>query len=160
MKRYVDYIDEPAKGQLLLSFDYIEKEKQEFSEYVKQLPYFEEPKNEKEKMFNYQADYKGGNDESLARLYVELIELATKILNNSRKPQIQHMAFSQREAKAIECADEIIERIRTTRFKKWAVTKSWYSYIVDTLNSQLFLRDAREVFDYDIYLTTDERGDE
>jgi hypothetical protein len=151
-------IDWADSEQSFLDFDFVEQEKNELKDFVSSLKSFENPKNEQERLFNFQKQYKSGDDKALVFMYLDLCELAQKILDKSSNAQIRALSSSQKELLAIKSSDEIIERQKKLRFNKWAICSSWYSYILQTLNAFLYLREDRSVFDYDLELFGSERN--
>ena len=72
-----------VEWQQLLLFDLPEEEKQKPE--PEELPYFAEPKNDNERLFNLQKEYYEGDKNALSKMFVILERIAPKIVNIESK---------------------------------------------------------------------------
>lgn len=69
----------------LTLFDLPEEEPENRTPDVKTLPYFEDPKNDNERLFNLQYDHYNGDKTALSKMYEILSEIAPKVVNIESK---------------------------------------------------------------------------
>lgn len=72
-----------VEWQQLLLFDLPEEEKEKPE--PEELPYFAEPKNDNERLFNLQKEYYEGDKNALSKMFVILERIAPKIVNIESK---------------------------------------------------------------------------
>lgn len=139
-----------------LPFDCIEEQKEkdqrakelkerEIQEAIARLPYYPEPKNDHEKLFNLQYEYKHGRQSALGELYKLTVEVCYKIVwhkcRNSKVPEIRRLSFADREIKAQDAATYFIEQyIKRPDFMRH---ESILSYLFSRVTKELYYR--REV---------------
>lgn len=130
-------------------------------DFLEKLPRFQKPKNHQQKLFNLQFEYKKGNDAALGEMFAIIYDLTLIVMQKSEKAQIRMMCYSQQETIAFNCADEICNRMQAKRWDLWAITKSFYSYIIDEVNTLVFLRPSTEFFlvDADIDLIMEKKDE-
>ena len=76
-----------VEWQQLLLFDLPEEEKQKPEQ--TEMPFFAEPKNDNERLFNLQKEYYEGDKNALSKMFVILERIAPKIVNiESKKRQL------------------------------------------------------------------------
>lgn len=76
-----------VEWQQLLLFDLPEEEKEKPE--PEELPYFAEPKNDNERLFNLQKEYYEGDKNALSKMFLILARIAPKIVNiESKKRQL------------------------------------------------------------------------
>lgn len=105
-----------------------------------ELPYYEEPRNDNQRLLNFQKEYRDGDETALVRMYSLSKTIAWKYINKiSRKnKKVRRLCREEREAKAEDAATYIIEQLKTRRF--FAITSSFTGY--------LWLRVMHELFYY------------
>ncbi len=67
--------------QQVLPFDFWEEEKNEEQKQIDQLPYYPEPVNDNQRLFNLQKDYYKGREKALDEMFLKFMEIAPKIIN-------------------------------------------------------------------------------
>lgn len=72
-----------VEWQQLLLFDLPEEEKEKPE--PEELPYFAEPKNDNERLFNLQKEYYEGDKNALSKMFLILARIAPKIVNIESK---------------------------------------------------------------------------
>ena len=72
-----------VEWQQLLLFDLPEEEKEKPE--PEELPYFAEPKNDNERLFNLQKEYYEGDKNALSKMFLILAKIAPKIVNIESK---------------------------------------------------------------------------
>lgn len=122
--------------QPYLPFDTIEEPK---PQQLSNLPHYEEPKNDNERLLEYQFLYLiNGDEAALARLYKLSAEICLKFVNkiSRENPHIKHLTIEERKEKAHDAVCYMIEQYKTKR--TWYVSKNYPGY--------LYLRVLKELF--------------
>lgn len=102
------------------------------------MKHYEQPKNDGQKLFNLQYEYKNGRAAALGELYDLLQEIAYKTINNisNRDKKVQEMTAEERRQKAHDAATYIIEQyLKRPDFE-----------IDDSMTGYLFRRVMREIY--------------
>ena len=124
--------------QYLLPFDFLEEEQQ----VIWDLPHFENPKNDNERLLNLQFRYRiNGDKQALTEMYKIAFTIAMKYIPKiCEKYRLQKKRID-REEKAHQAVTYII----TSYLKKphWALNKSWTGYLYQA--TRKFLIEKRKV---------------
>ena len=91
-----------------------------------ELPYFPEPKNDNQRLFNLQHDYYGGDKEALSKMFVILQEIAPKIVNiesKSRHLLLPKQRMSELGEEAVMIFIELVLK------KNLVIKKSFIAYL-------------------------------
>jgi hypothetical protein len=67
--------------QQVLPFDFWQEEEAEAKAEIQSLPYYDEPTNDNERLFNLQKEYYGGRESALTETFTILNEVAPKLIN-------------------------------------------------------------------------------
>lgn len=112
----------------------------ELSERKTDLPHFETPKNDNERLLNYQWDYKRGDEAALNKMYELGYDIALRYISTHAKknPHIARLDQSRREEKAHNAITYIIARY--LQIQDFAIHKSFTSYIYLRVQHELFYK--------------------
>lgn len=112
----------------------------ELSEKKTDLPHFETPKNDNERLLNYQWDYKRGDETALNKMYELGYNIALRYISTHAKknPHIARLDKSRREEKAHNAITYIIARY--LQIQDFAIHKSFTSYIYLRVQHELFYK--------------------
>jgi hypothetical protein len=122
--------------QLLLPFDDPLEEKKEEKQVDWDLPYFENPKTDNERLLNLQYLYKvKGNQQALDEMYKIAIKIAPKLVTKLCKEYKQKIQADDRLEKAFLSVEYIIESY--LRKPDWAIRKSWTGYLYLSVKKQI-----------------------
>lgn len=104
------------------------------------LPYYEAPKNDNERLLNYQWDYKRGDETALNKMYELGYNIALRYISIHAKknPHIARLDKSRREEKAHNAITYIIARY--LQIQDFAIYKSFTSYIYLRVQHELFYK--------------------
>lgn len=126
-----------------------EKKEREIKEMVNALPYFPNPKNDHQKLFNLQYEYKHGRAEALGEMYVLCVEVCFKIINHiaKRTPRVKKISYVDKELKAYNAASYFIEQyIKRPDFMRH---NSILSYLFKRVSHELFyVRKVDEIVEF------------
>lgn len=104
-----------------------------------ELPYFDTPKSDNQRLLNYQYEYKiKGDTAAINRMYALGCKIALKFINtHARKnTHIAHMSDDKKEEKAHNAITYIIERY--LRVKGFLIRESFTSYLYLRVQHELF----------------------
>lgn len=104
------------------------------------LPHFEAPKNDNERLLNYQWDYKRGDEAALNKMYELGYNIALRYISIHAKknPHIARLDKSRREEKAHNAITYIIARY--LQISDFAIYKSFTSYLYLRIQHELFYK--------------------
>ena len=97
------------------------------------LPYFSEPRNDNERLLNYQYEYRNGKPDALGQMYELLFTIAYKSINKSKRGR--DFCASDRKTKAQDAATYVIEQYITR--PSFAITESVTGYLYTRVNREL-----------------------
>jgi hypothetical protein len=103
------------------------------------LPYFDAPSNDNQRLLNMQYDYKAnGNAQALNAMYALGCKIAIKYINAQagKNPHISHMSDDEKEEKAHNAISYIIARY--LRVADFAIRKSFTSYLYLRVQHELY----------------------
>ena len=67
--------------QQVLPFDFWEDEKNEEQKKIENLPYYSEPENDNQLLFNLQKEYYKGREKALEEMFSKMMEIAPRLIN-------------------------------------------------------------------------------
>ena len=97
------------------------------------LPYFSEPRNDNERLLNYQYEYRNGKADALGQMYELLFTIAYKSINKSKRGR--DFCASDRKTKAQDAATYVIEQYITR--PSFVITESVTGYLYTRVNREL-----------------------
>lgn len=112
--------------QLLLPFEEIVEKK---TGNLDDLPYFENPKNDNERLLNLQYEYRKGEEKALTQIYTISINVCKKFIAAKAKGNrhIRQLSSEQKEEKAIDATNYVI--MRFIKKKNWYIKTSFTAYL-------------------------------
>ena len=113
--------------QQVLPFDFWEEEKNEEQKRIDQLPYYTEPVNDNQRLFNLQKDYYKGREKALDEMFLKFMEIAPKIINIEKNSGCKRN-FTQRQIDemAIDATCLFIQQIKAN---KLMIKTSFIAYL-------------------------------
>lgn len=117
-----------------LPFNFQEQEKK----IEQDLPYFGNPKNDNERLLNYQYAYKHGDVKALEKMYVLSKEIAGKYINqfSEKNKKIKMLSCDDREIKAHNATTYMIEQF--IKRPNFIIKKSVTAYLWLRVEQELF----------------------
>ena len=103
------------------------------------LPYFDTPKSDNQRLLNYQYEYQiKGDTTAINRMYALGCKIALKYINAQagKNPHIAHMSDDEKEEKAHNAITYIIARY--LRVKDFSIRKSFTSYLWLRVQHELY----------------------
>ena len=91
-----------------------------------ELPYFENPKNDNERLFNLQRKYYEGDKNALAKMYAILEKIAPRLVNIESKSRQLILPKSYMRDKGIEAVMIFVEGVLK---KELVIKKSFIAYL-------------------------------
>ena len=131
-----------------LDFDFNEPLEQHLN-----LPHYNEPKCDNERLLNYQWDFKKGDKVALNKMYNLGFSIAQRYISIQAKknPHIAKLSLYSRKEKAHNAITYIISRY--LQIPDFAIYKSFTSYLYLRIQHELFYR--RKVDDIVIFIDLD-----
>lgn len=114
------------------------KEQEEIEAAVNALPYFQNPVSDHERLFNYQYEYKHGDQQALGKMYLLSISVCKNIIKSyaQKKKDMPKLSAIDREIKATDAASYFIEQyIKRPGFMRH---KSILSYLYKRVEKELW----------------------
>ena len=104
----------------------------------KALVYYPAPKNDGQRLFNLQKEYKDGNPQAMAAMYELLYKVAYKTINNrsTKNKYIEAMSADERQQKAHDAATYIIEQY--IKRPSFVITTSITGYLFRRIQWELY----------------------
>lgn len=112
----------------------------ELSERKTDLPHYEAPKNDNERLLNYQWAYKKGDKAALNKMYELGYDIALRYISiyAKKNPHIAKLDQSRRGEKAHNAITYIIARY--LQIPNFAIHKSFTSYLYLRIQHELFYK--------------------
>lgn len=123
----------------------VEWEKQEKArkrkEFIDSLPYFSAPKNDNERMLNFQKELLSGDRNAEARLWNLAITVAKRMVRKEAKEHQQKLTGDEVYDKAMEAVEYVLRRYRKTysNGKPYAVEKNFISAIYNGVRHAMWI---------------------
>ena len=113
--------------QQVLPFDFWEEEKNEEQKRIDALPYFPEPENDNQRLFNLQKEYYKGREKALDEMFLKLMEIAPRIINIEKNNGAKRK-FSKNKIyeMALDATCLFIQQIKTN---KLMIRTSFIAYL-------------------------------
>lgn len=114
-----------------------------------ELPHFQEPANDNERLLEFQYQYRHGNELALKQMYDLSAEICLKYVHKeaqSHRP-LRELSFSQKQEKAHDAAMYVVERL--LKLKDWAIYKSFTGYLYLRVQHELYYqREVDKIVDF------------
>ena len=114
-----------------------------------ELPYYTEPRNDNQRLLNFQKEYRDGDETALDRMYDLSKTIAWKYINKISKKnrKVRKLTRLDREGKAQNAATYIIEQLMTR--PSFAITSSFTGYLWLRVMHELFYhREVDKIVDF------------
>lgn len=132
--------------QYFLDFDFFEQEKQEKKKEIDDLPFFEKPENDNQRLMNLQFEYYHGRTEKLDEMFLLLLEIARKIISKEAKEKKLIFSMDHKEELAIDSVSLVIEQILKNKLK---IKANWLAYLYLQVKKTMYSKTkARKLEDY------------
>lgn len=132
--------------QYLLDFDFFEQEKQEEKKEIDDLPFFEKPENDNQRLMNLQYEYYHGRTEKLDKIFLLLLEIARKIISKEAKEKKIFFSAEHKNGLAIDSVSLVIEQILKNRLK---IRTSFIAYLYLQVKKTMYSKTkAKRLEDY------------
>lgn len=120
--------------QLWLPFDF-----QETTERIKALPHYETPRNDNQRLLEWQYQYRQGNDDALAQIYTLSVTICGKFINKEAQhnKHVKKLSQEARNEKAHNAAVYLISRM---------LDKKKFFYVSKNYPGYLYLRVLKELY--------------
>ena len=127
--------------QYFLEFDFFEQEKQEEKKEIDDLPFFEKPENDNQRLMNLQYEYYHGRTEKLDKIFLLLLEIARKIISKEAKEKKLIFSRDHKEELAIDSVSLVIEQILKNKLK---IRTSFIAYIYLQVKKTMYSKTKAE----------------
>ena len=117
-----------------------------WQDYIDELPFYAEPKNDSEILINLQYAYLAKNDRKAHRdLWLKSIEIAKKLIRNERKQKGFYLDDADFEDKAIEAVEYVLRRYSERKDNYcWSVRKNYVSALYNGVRHALYYQSKSE----------------
>ena len=136
------------EDQLLFDFDFfrLEREQKEKAEEeaIARLKHFEHPVNQKERLFNLQYDFYHGHKEAINDIFMELQEIASKLIRKEMKERKIKFTREHIDEVATDSTVLMIEQIIKNKLK---ITNSFVAYLYLQVRKVLYNRTKGELLE-------------
>ena len=134
--------------QQVLPFDFWEKEKEmkeaQFKNMVDSLPYFPEPQNDNEKLFNLQKEYYKGDQNALKEMFLIAMKISAKIMYTEMK---NHRLYFDKEIRNEKVMDSVILFIEQIKKNNLVIKTSFVAYLRLQVIKILFMQTKAQKFE-------------
>lgn len=127
--------------QYFLDFDFFEQEKQEEKKEIDDLPFFEKPENDNQRLMNLQYEYYHGRTEKLDKIFLLLLEIARKIISKEAKEKKLIFSRDHKEELAIDSVSLVIEQILKNKLK---IRTSFMAYLYLQVKKTMYSKTKAE----------------
>lgn len=117
-----------------------------WQDFIDELPFYAEPKNDSEILINLQYAYLAKNDRKAHRdLWLKSIEIAKKLIRNERKQKGFYLDDADFEDKAIEAVEYVLRRYSERKDNYcWSVRKNYVSALYNGVRHALYYQSKSE----------------
>lgn len=117
-----------------------------WQDFIEELPFYAEPKNDSEILINLQSAYLAKNDRKAHRdLWLKSIEIAKKLIRNERKQKGFYLDDADFEDKAIEAVEYVLRRYSERKDNYcWSVRKNYVSALYNGVRHALYYQSKSE----------------
>ena len=117
-----------------------------WQDFIDELPFYAEPKNDSEILINLQYAYLAKNDRKAHRdLWLKSIEIAKKLIRNERKQKGFYLDDADFEDKAIEAVEYVLRRYSERKNNYcWSVRKNYVSALYNGVRHALYYQSKSE----------------
>lgn len=132
--------------QQVLPFDFWEEEKAKKQAEIHNLPCYENPQNDNQRLFNLQKEYYEGREEALTDMFKILSEIAPKLVNKEIGSAKKKRVFSEikKEEMAMDAVCLFIQQIKKNRL---IITESFVAYLFLQVRKVMNTRTKAQMFE-------------
>lgn len=121
-----------------------------YQDFINELPFFNNPKNDNEKLINLQYMFLARNDKKAqAELWLKSTEIAKKLIKKERKEKAFFLDPDDLDDKALEAVEYVMRRYgKKTENDCWCVRTNYISAIFNGVRHALYYRSkSDELYD-------------
>ena len=117
-----------------------------WQDFIDELPFYAEPKNDSEILINLQYAYLAKNDRKAHRdLWLKSIVIAKKLIRNERKQKGFYLDDADFEDNAIEAVEYVLRRYSERKDNYcWSVRKNYVSALYNGVRHALYYQSKSE----------------
>lgn len=112
--------------QQVLPFEFWKEEEKERQAVIQALPYYPEPENDNQKLFNLQKEYYEGRESALVDMFTILNNVAPKLINIEMNSTKRYFTQDKIDELAIDAVCLFIRQIKKNNLK---IQKSFIAYL-------------------------------
>ena len=114
--------------QQVLPFDFWEDEKAEKQEKIHNLPYFDNPETDNQRLFNLQKEYYEGREEALTEMFELMIKIAPKLVNKVMGTSKKKRSFTKQKKEEF-AMDAVCLFIQQIKKNELIIEESFVAYL-------------------------------
>lgn len=132
--------------QQVLPFDFWEEEKAQRKEEIHNLPYFENPQTDNQRLFNLQKEYYEGREKALSEIFELLLQIAPKLVNKVVSTSKKKRVFSnqKKEELAMDAVCLFIQQIKKNQL---IIKESFVAYLYLQVNKVMNTRTKAQMLE-------------
>ena len=114
-----------------------------------ELPYYDNPRTDNQRLLNYQKEYRDGDESALVRMYELSKTICWKYINKigQKNRKVRHLSRSDKEGKAENAATYIIEQLMTRPY--FAIASSFTGYLwLRVMHELFYYREVDKIVDF------------
>ena len=114
-----------------------------------ELPYYENPKSDNQKLLNFQKEFRDGDEGALVRMYELSKTISWKYINKiaQKYRKVRELPKMDKEGKAENAATYIIEQLMTR--PNFAITQSFTGYLwLRVMHELFYYREVDKIVDF------------
>lgn len=114
-----------------------------------ELPRFDVPRTDNQRLLNYQYEYRNGDDSALGRMYSLAKTIAWKYINKigQKNRKVRYLSRLDKESKAADAASYIIEQLMTR--PDFVMTSSVTGYLwLRVIHELFYYREVDKIVDF------------
>lgn len=132
--------------QQVLPFDFWEEEEAEKQAEIHNLPYYETPVTDNQRLFNLQKEYYEGREQALTEMFELMIRIAPKLVNKEMNSSKKKRSFSdlQKEELAMDAVCLFVQQIKKNRL---IIKESFIAYLFLQVRKVMNTRTKAQMFE-------------
>lgn len=115
--------------QQVLPFDFWQEEEAEAKAEIQSLPYYDEPTNDNERLFNLQKEYYGGRESALTETFTILNEVAPKLINIEMNKHAKTKRYFTQDVIDEMAMDAVCLFVKQVKKNHLIIRKSFIAYL-------------------------------
>lgn len=132
--------------QQVLPFDFWKEEEAEKQEKIHNLPYYEKPETDNQRLFNLQKEYYEGHEEALTEMFQVMIGIAPKLVNKVMNTSKKKRTFTKqkKEEMAMDAVCLFIQQIKKNDL---IIKESFIAYLYLQVNKVMNTRTKAQMLE-------------